>query len=390
MVSEINNRGKVLIVTTIGGFLPQFEMNDVRILQDYGMEVHYASNLKNTIYQMDQSSLTQQGIRCHPIVIEKSPAKIFANYRAYRQLVKIIDEENINLIHCHNPTGGVMARLAACMSRSKPRVIYTAHGLHFYQGAPLKNWLLFYPVERYLATKTDCLITINSEDRLRVEHFRLREGGIVRQIHGVGVDLERFKKRPDQYGPMREKLGIPEGAFHIVTAAELNDNKNQKTVIEAIASLKDPDIYYSICGKGPMMARLKQLIAAYSLQDRVRLMGYCTSMEDILQSADCFAFPSKREGLGIAAVEALACGVPVVAAKNRGTREYMIDGVNGLICPATDAGAFADAIRKLKDDNLLYGQLAANCRASVMQFGITDTDMRMRKIYKEMIDKTEG
>lgn len=390
MAEKVLNRGKALIVTTIGGFLPQFEMNDVRILQEYGMEVHYASNLKNAIYQMDISSLTRQGIHCHSIVIEKSPLKVFANFKAYKQLVKIIDEENITLVHCHNPTGGALARLAACMSKTRPKVIYTAHGLHFYQGAPIKNWLLFYPAERYLAGKTNCLITINSEDRLRAEHFRLRKGGIVRQIHGVGVDLDRYMKRPDKYLPMRRELGIPEGAFHIVTAAELNDNKNQATVIDAIASLKDPQIYYSICGKGPKMQQLKTQIARNGLQDRVRLLGYCTRMEDILQSADCFAFPSKREGLGMAAVEALACGIPVVAAKNRGTREYMIDGVNGIVCPAKSSEAFADAIRKLKNDNLLYAQLAANCRTSVMQFGIADTDMRMRKIYREMLEMTEG
>ncbi len=385
MAKEALKKGKVLIVTTIGGFLPQFEMNDVRILQEYGMEVHYASNLKNAIYQMDISSLTRQGIRCHSISIEKSPAKIFANYKAYKQLKKIIDEENITLVHCHNPTGGVLARMAACMSRKKPKVIYTAHGLHFYQGAPIRNWILFYPVERFLAGKTDCLITINSEDRLRAETFKLKPGGKVRQIHGVGADLERFRKRPELYEPMRRQLGIPEGAFHIVTAAELNDNKNQKTVIEAIASLHDPDIFYSICGKGPMMPQLKALIEEKGLQGRVRLLGYCNRMEDILQGADCFAFPSKREGLGMAAIEALACGVPVIAAKNRGTREYLIDGTNGFVCPATDSAAFAQAIRKLKNDKLLYAQLAANCRQSVLHFGIADTDMRMRKIYKAMI-----
>ena len=189
---------------------------------------------------------------------------------------------------------------------------------------------------------------------------------------------------------MRRQLGIPDGAFHIVTAAELNDNKNQATVIDAIAHLKDPQIYYSICGKGPNMQALKAQIAREGLQERVRLLGYCTRMEDILQSADCFAFPSKREGLGMAAIEALACGIPVVAAKNRGTREYMIDGVNGIVCPAKRSEAFADAIRKLKNDNLLYAQLAANCRQSVLQFGIADTDMRMRKIYREMLGMTEG
>ena len=379
---------KVLIVTTVGGFLPQFEMNDVRILQEYVAQVHYASNFRNSIYKLDQKSLSEQGIICHPISIEKSPFHIRPNFRAFRQLRKIIDEENIQIVHCHNPTGGVLARLAAVTSHCRPRVIYTAHGLHFYRGAKLRNWLLYYPVERLLAHLTDCLITINKEDHDRAEKFHLKTGGTVRQIHGVGVNLDKFDIRRDLRDTVRSKLRVPEDAFHIVTAAELNENKDQSTVIEAIAQLDDPNVYYSICGKGPLADQLKKRIRRHNLQGRVRLLGYCSHMKTILQSADCFAFPSKREGLGIAAVEALACGVPVIAADNRGTREYMIDGVNGIVCPPGSTDAFAGAISRLKSDKALRMQMAEKCRESIVHFGISDTEMRMRAIYQEMIRDT--
>lgn len=376
---------KVLVVTTIGGFLPQFEMNDVHILQEYGAEVHYASNFDNTIYQLDLDELKKMGVICHPIVIEKNPFK-WNNYRAYNQIRRIIDEENIQVVHCHNPTGGALSRMAAVASRRQPKVIYTAHGLHFYHGARMINWLLFYPVERILAHYTDCLITINKEDRIRTSHFCLKPGGIIRQIHGVGIDLEKFAKKDEKRAYMREKLHIPEGAFHIVTAAELTENKDQATVIKAIASLGDPDVYYSLCGKGPTFKKLKQMIKENNLQDRVRLLGYCNNMADVLQSADCFAFPSRREGLGIAAVEALACGIPVIAADNRGTREYMADGVNGIVCPAGNVDAFAEAIRTLKSDRKMYDRMAGKCRQSVKHFDISDTDRRMREIYKRYLE----
>lgn len=375
---------KVLIVTTIGGFLPQFEMNDVRILQEYGAQIHYASNFNNNIYELDLDALKNRGIICHPIVIEKNPFT-WKNLLAYRQIRKIIDEENIQVVHCHNPTGGALSRLAAASSHSKPKVIYTAHGLHFYRGVKMVNWLLYYPVERFLAHYTDCLITINREDRIRTNHFRLKPGGIIRQIHGVGIDLEKFQKRDEMREPMREKLHIPEGAFHIVTAAELTENKDQATVIKAIAALDDQDIYYSLCGKGPTLKKLKQLVREMGLQGRVRFLGYCNNMADILQSADCFAFPSRREGLGVAAVEALACSVPVIAADNRGTREYMADGVNGIVCAPGSPEAFSEAIRTLKEDTRLRKQMAANSRESVEHFGIADTEMRMRMIYQEII-----
>lgn len=378
---------KVLIVTSIGGFLSKFEMNDVHILQEYGWEVHYASNFQNPVYELDWDELLKEKIHAHPIPIEKSPIHLAANFRAFRQVRRLIDREGIDLIHCHNPMGGVVARLAARFSRRKPRVIYTAHGLHYYEGAPKINWLLFYPVERALARCTNCIITINSEDCESAKKLHLRQGGIVRQIHGVGVDMERFQPRPEMREVVRSGLGIPEDGFHIVTAAELNENKNQSLVIQALKRLNDRGIYYTICGKGPCRQRLEELIRQNGLEDRVRLLGYRTDMEDILQSADCFAFPSRREGLGIAAVEALACGIPVIASDNRGTKEYMQDGINGIVCPSDDLNVLCKALRKFRTDPAYRARLGAQCRPSVARFDISDTDARMRSIYKEV---TEG
>lgn len=138
---------KILYVTTISGFLPQFEGNDVRIMQEMGYEVHYASNFHNPVYPFDREKLKEQGIILHQIDVSKSPLKIRVNSRAVRQLRRIIDREQIDMVHCHNPMGGVAGRAAAHLSKAAPYVIYTAHGLHFYKGAPLLNWLLFYPAE---------------------------------------------------------------------------------------------------------------------------------------------------------------------------------------------------------------------------------------------------
>lgn len=276
------------------------------------------------------------------------------------------------------------ARIAAHESRVKPYVIYTAHGLHFYKGAPYINWLLYYPAEKLLAHLTDTVITINTEDRMRVEKcLKLRKKGHVEQIHGVGVDMDRFRKMPETAAEMRKELHIPDGAFHIVTAAELNANKNQQVIIEAIASLKKNDIYYSICGEGNMRAELEKIIADNGLTDRVRLLGFCKNMEKILQTADVFAFPSLREGLGIAAVEALACGVPVIAMNNRGTREYIIDGVNGIMCDKNDVRLFGKAISRMYDDRIYRRYCADNSRASVRMFADEASTANMKRIYEE-------
>ena len=204
--------------------------------------------------------LKNEGIILHHIDIEKSPFALKANYKALKQLRRIIDNENINLIHCHNPMGAVTARLAAKCSHKNPYVMYTAHGFHFYQGAPVKNWLLFYMAEKFLARYTNAIITINKEDYERAQKFHLKKDGIVGQIYGVGVNLDRFKKMPEKNEQIRKQIDIPQDAFHIVTAAEINTNKNQKVIIEAIGALKRDDIFYSICGKGNNIENLKKLV----------------------------------------------------------------------------------------------------------------------------------
>jgi len=374
-----------LIITAIGGFVPQFEMNDVKILQELGYSIHYASDFENPVYEINQEKLEEQGIVLHHISIRKSPWRIKENTKAFRELKNIIKREDIGLIHCHNPMGGVAGRLAAKCSRKRPYVIYTAHGFHFYKGAPLKNWLLYYPAERFLARYTDLLITVNREDYRKACGFRLSRRGRVAQIPGVGVDLKRFWPQPASRERMRERLRIPKGAFHIVSVGELNENKNHETVIRALAKLQDEGIYYSICGKGEHRKWLEELVCECHLEARVRLLGYRNDVDMVLQSADCFAFPSKREGFGIAAIEAMACGIPVIAADNRGTREYMRHGENGIMCKATSPEEFGSAIIKLKENPALCKRYGDNCRDTAMDFSIERTDFQMRKIYGEVL-----
>ena len=378
---------KILYVTTISGFLPQFELNDVKIIQEMGYEVHYASNFDNPIYTFDEKELTEKGIVLHHIDVMKSPLCINENIRAVKQLRNIIDTESINLIHCHNPMGAMTARYAAHTSKQKPLVIYTAHGFHFYSGAPKLNWLLYYPAEKVAAHWTDAIIAINEEDYKRAQkEFRLKSEGFVEQIHGVGIDKNRFSPKPEIGKLKRKEMGIPADAFHIVTAAELNDNKNQRVIIEALSMIKRDDVYYSICGKGPDKEKLEELIEKYKLSDRVRLLGYRTDMDEVLQTADVFAFPSKREGLGIAAVEALSCGVPLIASDNRGTREYAVHNMNAIVCKSDSVTDFVKAIDKVSTNTKFLQMLRTNSRRSAMRFSMEETEKIMRSVY-ERIDR---
>lgn len=375
---------KALIITTTSGFLSQFELNNVKLLQAQGYQIHYATNFGVPVYEVKDEALRRMGVVLHHISIEKSPFKLKKNIWAYRELVRIIDREKIDVVHCHNPNGGVLGRLSAHRSKRKPFVIYTAHGFHFFNGAPKKNWIFYYPVEKFLAKFTDILITINHEDYNRASRMRFKENGHAELIPGVGVDTEVFRPCAHKNISLAKELGIPEKALHIVSAGELNKNKNHRTVIEAISGLAREDIYYSICGEGPYRAELEKLIKQKRLSDKVKLLGYRTDMPNILQTADLFIFPSYREGMGMAALEAMAAGIPVIAADNRGTREYISDGNNGLVCAPDSVSDFSRAILLLYENQELRKLLAKNALATVGKFTLQQTEKEMKNIYSRL------
>lgn len=374
---------KILILTTIGGFLPQFEMNDVKILMEQGYEVHYASDFAHPVYKLDTEMLEKMGIGLHFIDIRKSPLRLLHNMRALRSIVSLMRREHFNAIHCHNPMGGVLGRLAAVAADRprKPYIIYTAHGFHFYDGAPLLNWLLFFPVEFLLAKYTDSIITINGENDARARRFLTGRRRAVYRIPGVGVETSRFAPDPRIRERVRKTLRIKENTFYILSVGELNRNKNHEVIIQAIASLDDPDICYGICGKGYRREYLEKLARKKGIAHQVRFFGFRDDIPEMLQGADCFAFPSRREGLGIAALEAMAAGLPMITSDCRGTREYMEDNVTGYVCRSGRVSEYARLIKRMKSDPGKRKAMSDVCRSTAEKFNLQRTDRIMREVY---------
>lgn len=378
---------KVLFVTTVGGFVPQFELNDVKILQDMGYEVHYCANFKRMVYDVDTAVFKNYNIKTHQIDIHSSPRQIGANIKAFRQLRKLLHQEKYDLIHCHTPMGSVLARMAAAGKKCK--VIYSCHGFHFGKGMPLINWVFLIP-ERLLARVTDCIVTINKEDYSRAKRFHLRKGGFVAIVPSVGLDTDKFYPDEAAGQEYRKEHNISPHTFHIVSVGELNDNKNHISVINALSELKEYDFLYTICGDGTNRQYLTNAIQDLGLENKVKLAGYERNVSRVLQSADCFVFPSIREGLGMAAIEALACGIPVVAGDCRGSREYILPGKNGYMCAPRDVKGYSRIIKYLMDNPGKVKALSKNCRASVLKFDKMKTSVIMREVYEKIdssIDK---
>lgn len=383
---------KALLVTTISGFVPQFEMNNVKILQEMGYEVHYATNYKTPTYTDSNKRLNHSGIVRHQVNFVRSPFYIKANIEAYLQLKKIMKKEQFQLVHCHTPMGGVLARLAAKSTKTTP-VIYTAHGFHFYKGAPLLNWLVFYPVEKWLARYTDSLITMNMEDYQRAETFHLRAEGKVYSINGVGMSLQRHRENVDQNeneqkivsSIIKEKLGLNSirNLFILMSVGELSKRKNHIIILDALEKLQEEKLVYIICGKGKLAGELQHKVEnSQYLRRHVILLGYRTDVKKLLKEADCFVFPSLQEGLPVAVMESMAMGLPVIASKIRGNVDLIVPEQGGYLVEKKDVVGYQDAICKLKENEELRRKMGEFNREKIQEFSIEEVERVMRNVYR--------
>ena len=364
---------KILYITTIGTTM-SFFTSFIKYLLDEGHTVDIATNEKDSKVP---ACYREWGCTVYQIDTSRSPVDR-GNMKAIGQIKRLAERGKYDIVHCHTPVAAICTRLACRKVRkSGTKVFYTAHGFHFYKGAPLKNWLMYYPAEKLCARFTDVLITINKEDYALAQ--RKMKAKRVEYVPGVGIDLNKFGQVTVDKVEKRKELGVPTDAILLLSAGELNANKNHETVIRAIADL---DVYYIIAGEGALREHLQRVIDELGLTERVKLLGYRTDVAELYKAADICVFPSLREGLGMAAIEGMACGLPLVAADNRGTRDYCSHGVNGLVCQPSDIAAFTDAIKRLSTDSCLRLQMAEANAEVVKRFDVVQVNKQMDRMYQ--------
>lgn len=367
---------KILYVTTIASTINGFMVPHILYLLDKGHQVDIACNVDNEI----DPRLTSRDCKVHHIEFQRSPLNR-QNYTAYQKIKRCISTEGYDVVHTHTPVASAVVRLA-CRKMASVKVLYTTHGFHFYKGAPLKNWLLYYTIEKYLAKYTDVLITINEEDYQRAtENLKAKK---TEYIPGIGFDYHKFCDLTIDKLSERKKLAIPSDAFLIVSAGEVNRNKNHEVIIRAIAQLNNPTIYFIICGEGPLTNYLIDLAKRLQLEKNVKLLGFRKDIGEICKAADVFAFPSKREGLGLAALEAMSTGLPIITSNVHGIVDYSVNGVTGFNNKPTDVAGFAAAIQTLLNDTPLKKQMGINNVSAAKRFDIRRSLTKMEKIYDQL------
>ncbi|MGN0417671.1 glycosyltransferase family 4 protein [Anaerostipes faecalis] len=318
------------------------------------------------------------------IPFERSPLK-FSNLKAYKELKKLIDKEQYDLIHCHTPVGGVAARVAArkCRKSGKTKVAYTAHGFHFYSGAPILNWLLFYPIEKLLAHQTDLLITMNSEDYARAKKFKARK---VAYVNGVGLDLARFLPENEAKRlEVRKKLCLGQNDIFAITVGNLIKRKNQITLIEAVKKVNNPYLQLFICGDGPYLDVLKKKTRELKIEKQIHFLGFRKDVENLCGAADLFLFASLQEGLPVAVMEAMACGLPIITSKIRGNIDLIDSGKGGYLVQPTDVDGFAKAIVSVIKNENKVKQMEIHNLKKIKDYSRDKVIDQMAKLYKSLM-----
>lgn len=369
---------KILFVATVvKGHIMAFHLPYLKMCQDLGWETAVAA--KNDYTNPEECNIPYCDTY-YNIPFDRSPFSE-SNLKAYRQLRDIIRNGGFRIVHCHTPVGGALARFAGRKARNEfgLKMIYTAHGFHFYAGAPLLYWLTYYPVERFLARFTDVLITINKEDHARARKFRSEKA---RFVPGVGIDTGRFSKRDPKLAPrLRESLGIPQDALVLLSVGELSKRKNHQVVIRALAKIVRQDVYYVICGDGALMEKHKELAQSLGLANRVILTGYRNDVADLYQTADLFVFPSLHEGLPVAIMEAMASGLAVVCSKIRGNEDLVVEDRGGLYALESDANEYARKIEILISNRELAKRMGEWNLERIVEFDLAKIKHVMQGIY---------
>lgn len=374
------------MVSTTSYMIGQFNLDNINILKEMNFQVHVACNfIKGIGWTVKESKnllnkLKEEGVFCHQIDFDPSPFNISADKLAYKQLDNLFKKYNFDLMHCQTPVGGVIARQVAKKYRTK--VIYVAHGFHFFKGAPKKNWLLYYPVEKHMSHYTDLLVTINNEDNsLAKRKFKAKK---IEKINGAGVNTKKFSRDLARRKKTRSDFNIPDEKVVLLSVGELNNNKNHETVIKAISKIDHKNLFYVIAGIGEKRAYLQNLINKLKLQNVVKLAGYRNDIENLYSMADIFVFPSQREGLSSAGVEAMSAGLPIIGSNVRGIKDFMVDGKSGYLVSPLNVNAFAQKITLLEKDQSKRLQMGTYNKETAKKFDISNVHNQMKKVYEEI------
>ncbi len=373
---------KILFSATTRSHIGQFHMPFIRELKKMGVTVDAAYKDNSA----DKPGLDLSDIdNVFEVPFSRSPYS-FSNVKAYFALKRIIENGGYDAVHCHTPMGAVVTRLASKGLRKKGlKVIYTAHGFHFYKGVSKKNWLLFYTVEKFLSKYTDVLITINEEDYKCARNGGFKAGKIYK-IHGVGVDVDKFTPlTEDEKVHLRKSFGFTDNDFLIIYPADFCHRKNQPMLLKAFAQVysKYPNARLLLCGQDTESDEMKSLAVSLGAENGVSFLGYRRDINNLVGMSDVSVSSSRQEGLPVNIIEAMAMGNAVVATDVRGNNDLVKDGENGFLVEPDNSEQMAQRLIQLIENRELVEKFGSEGYSEVKKYSVENVNRELKEIYKE-------
>ncbi len=371
---------KVLFVANIHKHFRAFHIPYIEYLKSEGYEVHVAAN--------DNDTKIPEADKQYNLPINRSPFSK-DNIIAIKQLKNIIANEKYSLIHCHSALGSVVARIAGKKFRIKDslKILYTAHGFHFYKGSPKLYWYIYYPMEKYLSKYTDGLITINDEDyNLALSHnFKTKH---IFKTSGVGINSDKFKDVSlDGRNFIRKKNGYDKETFLIIYIAEFITRKDHKFILETIPLLKEKirNIKFIFAGRGILQDEMKQIVVNQNLNDNVDFLGFRKDIGELIIMSDIGVSASRQEGLPMNVAEEMFAKKPVIATNIRGHIDLIKHGESGFLYNKGNHEDFVNYVTKVYNDNELYKTMSVNAKAEAGKFELPFCLEEMKIIYKKFL-----
>ncbi len=368
---------KIMVITTTDNMIWQFLIPHIQDLQAMGNTVECVCS--KTGFWFDELR-DKYGFVMHDIGFKRNPINI-TNLKGYKKLKALQKERKFDLIYCQQPVGGLMGRLLG--KKFKIPVIYTAHGFHFFKGCPLKNKLIYKPIEKYLSKYTDILITINEEDFLAAQKMKAKH---VFKINGIGMDTNKIKFENFDKSEFRKSLGLNDDDYVILTVSELNWNKNYTTMLNTIKRLieTNKNVKFVSCGTGEWKDKISNHAKELGIENNCRFLGFRKDVAKIMQISNLFLHASHREGLTLSVMEAMYMGLPCVVSNVRGNRDLIDDGLGGFVVEAEDAPKFAEKINALISNNELAQKFGEYNKNKIQDYTIEKVKVQLREIYKNI------
>ncbi|HOJ51817.1 MAG TPA: glycosyltransferase family 4 protein [Syntrophales bacterium] len=320
-----------------------------------------------------------------PVSPLKDTCALIALYRYLRK-------EKPLIVHTHTSKAGILGRWAAFLAQV-PIICHTPHGHVFwgYFGSLLSRLFIF--LEKITAPITDRLIMLTAQERDDHLLFRVAPKEKFVVIHS-GVDLQPFFQHdPSRKEKMRSSLSLGADDFVIGSVGRLTQVKGHRYLLNAYARYlgRGGKGTCVMVGEGELRKELTEQAQQLGIEKLVRFLGWRPDVAPVMKAFDVFVLPSLNEGMGKVVVEAMACGLPVIASNVGGIKDLIVHGENGLLVPPTDEESLAEAIMLLYRKPHLRKEMGEKGKQKALLYSREAMVEKIEDLYQTLIrEKTKG